>query len=140
LTTKTIESPSLPLQGVDDVHGGDGLPTGVLGVGDCVADHVLEEDLEDAAGLLVDKPADALHAAPPRQAPDRRLGDALDVVAEHLAVALRPALAQTLAALPSSRHRLRTEQNLQASASIGNAIRSNHKDHGRNLGNQPSTG
>jgi hypothetical protein len=41
----------LPLEGVDDVERGDGLSLGVLGVGDRVADDVLEEDLEDAAGL-----------------------------------------------------------------------------------------
>jgi hypothetical protein len=76
----------------------------VLRVGDGVADDVLEEDLEHAAGLLVDEPGDALHAAPPRQPPDRWLRDALDVVAEDLAVTLRAALAQPLAALAAPRH------------------------------------
>uniref|UniRef100_A0A453CQ49 Uncharacterized protein n=1 Tax=Aegilops tauschii subsp. strangulata TaxID=200361 RepID=A0A453CQ49_AEGTS len=82
LASEAVEGAALALEGVDDVHGGDGLAAGVLGVGDGVADDVLEEDLEDAAGLLVDEAGDALHAAPPRQPPDRRLGDALDVVAE----------------------------------------------------------
>jgi len=77
----------------------------VLGVGDGVADDVLEEDLEHAAGLLVDEPGDALHAAPPRQPPDRRLRDPLDVVAEHLPVTLGAALAQALTALAAPRHR-----------------------------------
>uniref|UniRef100_A0A8R7P6Q7 Uncharacterized protein n=1 Tax=Triticum urartu TaxID=4572 RepID=A0A8R7P6Q7_TRIUA len=76
----------------------------MLGVGDGVADDVLEEDLEHAAGLLVDEPRDALHAAPPRQPPDRRLGDALDVVAQHLPVALGAALAQPLASLAAPGH------------------------------------
>jgi hypothetical protein len=82
----------------------------VLGVGDGVADDVLEEDLEHAAGLLVDEPRDALHAAPPGQPPDRRLGDPLDVVAEHLPVALGAALAQPLAALAAPRHRRRENE------------------------------
>jgi hypothetical protein len=102
---ESVEGAALALERVDDVHGGDGLAAGVLRVGDGVADDVLEEDLEHAAGLLVDEPGDALHAAPPRQPPDRRLGDALDVVAEHLAVALGAALAQPLAALAAPRHR-----------------------------------
>jgi hypothetical protein len=76
----------------------------VLSVGDGVADDVLEEDLEHAAGLLVDEPGDALDAAPPSQPPNRRLSDALDVIAEHLPVALGAALAQTLAALAAPRH------------------------------------
>jgi hypothetical protein len=61
----------------------------VLGVGDGIADDVLEEDIEHTvASILVDEAGDVLHAAPPRQSPDRRLGDALDVVAEDLAQTL----------------------------------------------------
>jgi hypothetical protein len=88
---------ALALERVDDVHGGDGLAARVLGVGDGVADDVLEEDLEHAAGLLVDEPRDALDAAPPGQPPDRRLGDPLDVVAERLPCPdpCRPCHAQT---------------------------------------------
>ncbi|URE24016.1 hypothetical protein MUK42_06422, partial [Musa troglodytarum] len=110
LTTKTIQSPSLPLQGIDDIHCGDSLPTGVLSVGHSIADHILEEDLKDATSLLVDEAADTLHTAPPRQAPDGGLGNALDVVPKNLAVALGPALAQALAALSSPRHRRRPKQ------------------------------
>ena len=54
LTSESVQSTSLPLQGVDHVHGSDSLPLGVLGVGDSVPDHVLKEHLEDATGLLVD--------------------------------------------------------------------------------------
>jgi hypothetical protein len=101
---EAVEGSALALERVDDVHGGDSLASGVLGVGDGVADDVLEEDLEHTAGLLIDEPGDALHAAPPRQPPDRRLGDALDVVAEHLPVTLRAALAEPLASLATARH------------------------------------
>ena len=38
----------MAFQGVDDVHGSDGLSLGVLTVGDGVTDDVLEEDLEDS--------------------------------------------------------------------------------------------
>ena len=63
-----------------------------------------EEDLEHAAGLLVDEARDALDAATACEAADGGLGDALDVVAQHLAVALRATLAEALAALATSRH------------------------------------
>uniref|UniRef100_A0A8R7QI26 Uncharacterized protein n=1 Tax=Triticum urartu TaxID=4572 RepID=A0A8R7QI26_TRIUA len=115
--SESVEGASLSLEGVDDVHGGDGLAAGVLGVGDGVADDVLEEDLEHAAGLLVDEPGDALHAAPPRETPDGRLGDALDVVAQHLPVALGAALAQPLASLAAARHRWLTR-----SPVVGNLV------------------
>merc|ERR1719266_2369089 len=68
LSAETVEGAALPLEGVDHVHGGDGLPLSVLGVGHGVADHVLEEDLEDAPGLLVDEAGDPLDAAPPGEA------------------------------------------------------------------------
>merc|ERR1719466_235293 len=104
LSAETVEGAALPLEGVDHVHGGDGLPLGVLGVGHGVADHVLEEDLEDAPGLLVDEAGDPLDAAPPGEAPDGGLGDALDVVTEDLAVPLGASLAQPLAALATPGH------------------------------------
>ena len=63
LATEAVESLALALERVD--NGGDGLPLGVLGVGDSVADHVLQEDLQDAAGLLVDQAGDPLDTAPP---------------------------------------------------------------------------
>lgn len=87
LTAKAVEGAALALQRVDDIHGGDGLALGVLGVGDGVPDHVLQEHLQHPAGLLVDEAGDALDAAAPGQAPDGGLGDALDVVSQHFTVA-----------------------------------------------------
>lgn len=102
LTAEAVESTALPLQGVDDVHGRYSLPASVLGVGDGITDDILQEDFEDPAGLLVDQAADALDTPSAGKATDSRLGDALDVVAEDLAVPLRSALAQALASLSSS--------------------------------------
>ena len=76
----------------------------MLGVGHGVTDDVLEEDLEDTAGLLVDEAGDALDATTASETADGRLGDALDVVAQHLAVAHRAALAEPLATLTTCRH------------------------------------
>ncbi|CAL9771388.1 unnamed protein product, partial [Musa acuminata subsp. burmannicoides] len=109
LATEAVEGAALALEGIDDVHGGDRLAAGVLGVGDCVADDVLEEDLEHAAGLLVDEAGDTLDATPPRQATDGRLGDPLDVVAKDLAVPLRAAFPQTLSSLTPPRHGRRSQ-------------------------------
>ena len=43
--TETIQSPALPLKSVDDVHGSDSLPLGMLSVGDGVTDDILQEHL-----------------------------------------------------------------------------------------------
>jgi DNA-binding MurR/RpiR family transcriptional regulator len=70
----------------------------------CNGTYVLKEDLEHTAGLLVDEARDTLHTATTSEAADGGLGDALDVVAKNLAVTLSAALAETLAALSTSRH------------------------------------
>ena len=102
LTSESVEGLALPLEGVDNIHGGDGLPASVLGVGDGITDDVLKEDLEDSAGLLVDEAADALDSTPAGKTADGRLGDALDVVAKDLPVALGAALSETLSSLSAS--------------------------------------
>ena len=94
----------MPLEGIDDIHGGDGLPLGVFGVGDGIPDDVLEEHLEDTTGLLVDESGDTLDSATARQPPDGGLGDALDVVSQHLPVTLGASLAQSLASFATSGH------------------------------------
>ena len=86
LAAEAVEGAALALESVDNVHGGHGLAAGVLSVGHGVADDVLEEDLEDRAGLLVDEARDSLHATTARETADGGLGNALDVVAQHLAV------------------------------------------------------
>lgn len=54
LTTETVQSAALSLEGIDDIEGGDCLALGMLSVGDCVTDNTFEEGLEDTAGLFVD--------------------------------------------------------------------------------------
>ena len=104
LTSEAVKSAALPLQSVHHVHGRHGLTTGVLGIRDGIADDILQKDLENATSLLVNKAADTLHTATARETTNSGLGDALDVVAQHLAMALGAALAQALAALPTPRH------------------------------------
>ena len=109
LATEAVEG-AVALERVDDIHGGDGLAARVVGVGHGVADHVLKEDPEDAAGLLVDQARDALDAATASQAADGGLGDALDVVAEHRAVALGGALAHEVQHVLHTRRRSRESE------------------------------
>jgi hypothetical protein len=104
LTAEAVECASLPLEGVHNVHGGDGLTLGVLGVGDGVADHVLEEDLEHSAGFLVDEAGDTLDSATASQTADGGLGDALDFVTQNLAMPLGASLAESLSSFAATRH------------------------------------
>jgi hypothetical protein len=104
LPAEAVQRAALTLERVHHVHRGHSLATGVLGVGYRITDHVLEEHLEHTAGLLVDETRDALHAATTSQTADSGLGDALDVVAQHLAMALGATLPESLASLSASRH------------------------------------
>ncbi len=104
LTTESVQGASLAFEGIDDVHGSDGLPLGVFGVGDGVPDDVLEEDLEHASGLLVDESGDALDSTSAGETADGGLGDALDVITQDLAVTLGASLAEPLSSLAASCH------------------------------------
>ena len=104
LTSETVQSATLTLQGVNYVHGGDGLPLGVLGVGDSVTDDVLKEHLEDAAGLLVDESGDTFDSTTASQTTDGGLGDALDVVTQNFTMTLGASFPEPLSTFASSGH------------------------------------
>ena len=72
----------------------------------CIKFSVKTHYLEHTASLLVDEAGDPLDAAPPGQTSDGGLGDALDVVPEHLPVPLGASLPQSLASFASSGHYL----------------------------------
>lgn len=61
--------------------------------------HVLKEDLEHAASLLVNETRDTLHTTTTCEATNSRLCDSLDVVAKNLPVALRTALSESFSTL-----------------------------------------
>ena len=104
LATKAIQGAALPLESVDDVHGGDSLPLGVLSVGDSISDDVLQEDLENSTSLLIDESRDPLDSSTASQSPDGGLGDALDVVPQHLAMTLGSSLPESLSSFATSTH------------------------------------
>ena len=104
LGTETVEGAALALEGVDDVHGSDGLAASVLGVGHGIAHDALKEDLEDTAGLFVDEAGDTLDTTTACETADGGLGDALDVVAQDLAVAAGSTLAKSLSSFSAARH------------------------------------
>ena len=104
LTAESVEGTALTLQSVDDIHGGDGLSLGVLGVGDSITDDVLKEDLQDTTGLLVDESGDTLDTTTAGQTTNSGLGDTLDVVTQYFAMTLGATLSQSFASFTTSRH------------------------------------
>ena len=104
LTSEAIQSFTLAFQSIDDIHGRDCLPLGMLCVGDRVPDDVLKEHLENPTGFLVDEARNSLHPASTSQTADGRLGDALDVVTEYLAMAFGSPLSKSFATFSSASH------------------------------------
>ena len=142
-STETVERATRAFECVYDIECSDGLALGMFCVGDRVADDlertklvtkamlirvnrtdILEEDLEDTTGLIVDKTGDTLHTATTSETADGGFGDTCaarssqktvdveseqrkhtqDVIAQNLSVTLRAALAEALSALSASRH------------------------------------
>ena len=102
LSTESVQGPSLSLQSVDDVHGCDGLPLGVLGVGDGITDDVFQENLEDTTGFFVDQAGDTLDTTSASQSSDGGLGDSLDVITKNLSVTLGASFSQSLSSFTTS--------------------------------------
>jgi hypothetical protein len=104
LTTEAVEGSALSLQSIDNIHGSNGLPLGMLSVGDSITDDILKEDLEDTSGLLIDEARDALDTTTAGQTADGGLGDALDVVTKNLAMTLSASLSKSLASFTTTSH------------------------------------
>lgn len=104
LTSESVQSTALAFQSVDDVHGCDCLALGVLGVSDGIADHVLQEHLEDTASLFVDQTRNTLDTSSASQTTDGRLGDTLDVITKYFPVTLSAPLSKTFSSLAATRH------------------------------------
>merc|ERR1712035_163532 len=104
LTSEAVQSASLSLQSIHHIHGGHRLSLGVLGVGDSITDHVLQEDLQHTAGLLVDQTGDTLDSTTASQTADSGLGDSLDVITENFAVTLSASFPQSFSSFSTARH------------------------------------
>ena len=122
LTAESVQSTALAFQSVDNVHGCDGLPLGVLGVGDGITDDVLEEHLQYTTGLLVDQARDTLDTTTTGQTTDCWLGDTLDVITKNLPVTLGAPLSKTLASFTTSRHVYTARDTAQLTSTRGFAL------------------
>ena len=104
LAPKTIEGTTLPFEGIDDIHGGDSLPLGMLGVGDGITDDILKEHFENTTGLLIDETRDTLDTTSASKTADGGLGDTLDVITQDFAMTLSATLSESFSSFSTSRH------------------------------------
>jgi len=104
LPTKSVQSPALPLEGINHIQTGDCLALCVFGVSNGVSDNVLQKGFEHAPSFLVDHCGNALDPPTAGKPTNGRLRDALDVVAEDLAVSFGASFAETFADFTAPRH------------------------------------
>lgn len=104
LASETVQRTTLTLQCVHDIHGRDGLPLGVFRIRDSIADDVLQENFEHTSCFFVDQARDTLDATSSCETSNSWLRDALDVIAQHLSMALSATLSQSFSSFASSRH------------------------------------
>jgi hypothetical protein len=104
LATESIEGSALSLQSIDNIHGSDSLPLGVLSVGDSVTNNILQEHLENSSGLLINEARDTLDSSSASKTTNGRLGDALDVVTQNFTMTLSTTLSKSLSSFTTSGH------------------------------------
>ena len=104
LTSETVQSTALSLEGVYYIHSSDGLPLGMLGVGNGITDDILQEYLQDTSGFFVDKSRDTLDTTTSSQTTDSGLGDTLDIITKNFAMPLGSSLSQTFSTLAAASH------------------------------------
>ena len=126
LTAKSVEGTSLPLESIDNVHGRHGPSLGVLCVGDCVTDHVLQKHLENSTGLLVNEARDTFDSTTASETTDSGLSDALDVVTKDLPVTLGASLSEALSSFAATRHDASFEERSTQVASMKLKMRCHH--------------
>lgn len=107
LTAESVQGAALAFQSVDNVHGGDGLPLGMLSVGDGISDDILKENFQDTTGLFVDETWDTFDTTSASKPTDGGLCDTLDVITQNFAVTLGASLSKTFASFATSRHDFR---------------------------------
>lgn len=104
LTAESVEGTSLSLQSIDNVHGCDCLPLGMLSVCNCITDDVLKENLQYTTCFFIDQTRNTFDTTSACKTTDSWLGDTLDVITKYLPVTLSAPLSESFTSFASSRH------------------------------------
>ena len=104
LTSKSVQSTSLAFQCVNDIHGGDCLSLGVLGVRYCISDNILQENFQYTPSFFVDQTRDSLYTTSSSQTSDGGFGDTLDIVSQNFPVSLGATFSKTLSSFSTTGH------------------------------------
>ena len=104
LIAETVQSSSLSLQSVHNVHSSHSLSLGVLRVGHSITNHSVQESLQHRTGFIVNQTRDTLHTSSASQTTNSGLRNTQNVITHHLAMSLRSSLSKSLSSFSTSRH------------------------------------
>ena len=104
LTSETVQSTALSLEGVHYIHSSDGLPLGMLGVSNGITDNIFQEYLQYTSGLFIDKSRDTFDTTTSCKTTDSGLGDTLDIITKNLAMPLGTPFTQSLSSFTAASH------------------------------------
>ena len=102
--TEAVQGLSLAFQRVDNVERSDSLAASVFSVCHGIANDILQKDLQNSTRFLVYEAADSLDSSPSGEPADGGLCNAVDIIAQDLAMALGAGLAESFSAFPASTH------------------------------------
>ena len=88
LAAEAVQGAALALERVDDIHGGDGLAAGVLGVGDCISDDIFQVGLSNSSCLFIYQSADTFYTTTSCKTTNCRLSNTFDIFFLDLHVSL----------------------------------------------------
>jgi hypothetical protein len=96
LSSESVQGFALTFECVYDIHGRYRFAPCVFRVRDGIADAIFQKDFQYTTGFFINQATDTFHSTTTGQTTNGRLGNALDVVAQYLAVTLGAAFAELL--------------------------------------------
>merc|ERR1719433_1479035 len=92
LTSKSVESTSLSLQSIDNIHSSDSLPLSMFSIGDSITDDIFQEYLEDTSSFFINQTRNTLDTTTTSQTTNGRFGNTLDVITQDFSVTFSTSL------------------------------------------------
>merc|ERR1719433_373887 len=104
LTSKSVESTSLSLQSIDNIHSSDSLPLSMFSIGDSITDDIFQENLKDTSSFFIDQARNTFDATTASQSANSGFGDTLDVITQNFAMTLCATLSKSFSSFTTSSH------------------------------------
>merc|ERR1719433_1308136 len=104
LTSKSVESTSLSLQSIDNIHCSDSLPLSMFSIGDSITDDIFQENLEDTSSFFIDQARNTFDTTTASQSANGGFSDTLNVITQNFTMTLCATLSKSFSSFTTSSH------------------------------------